>query len=431
MQQILIKNGRLIDPANQIDRIGDLYIADGKIAALDMSPQNFQPDFIIDATNLIVCPGLIDLAARCREPGEEFKATISSETAAAASAGITTLCIPPDTQPVIDNPYLAEWIPHRAQQVGLAKTLPLAAMTIGLQGEQLSPLAALKLSGCVGVSDIGSKRMNLAIRRRCFEYAATVGMKIFIQAIDLELAQEGCMHEGAVSTRLGLMGIPVAAETTAIARDLMLLEQTGASAHFCRLSSADAVELITAAKAKNLPITADVAAHQLYLSEVDVTNFNSNFHLHPPLRNEADRLALIQGLNQGIIDAICSDHQPQDEDSKSAPFALSAPGISALETLLPLVLRLTQTTSLNLRQILNFITAAPATILNLPVGNLMVGNPADICIFSSEKIWTLSERGIVSRGHHTPMLDWELQGQVEYTFLNGSMVFKLCDSYSS
>ncbi len=424
MQRILIKNGHLIDPANQIDRVADLYLAEGNIAAIDMSPANFQADCVIDATDLIVCPGLIDLAARCREPGQEYKATISSETAAAASAGITTLCCPPDTQPAIDNAYLAEWIPLRARQHGLTKILPLAAMTMGLQGEQLSPLAALKLAGCVGVSDMGSGRMNLALRRRCFEYAATVGMKIFIQAEDIELAQDGCMHEGAVSTRLGLTGIPVTAETIAIARDIMLLEQTGATAHFCRLSSADAVALIAAAKAKNLPVTADVAAHQLYLSEVDVSNFDSNYHVRPPLRNEADRLALIHGLNQGIIDAICSDHQPQDADSKSAPFSLSAPGISALETLLPLALRLNEKSSLTLPQVLSFITSAPATILNLPSGNLNVGNAADLCIFSPNKIWTLAERGMISRGHNTPMLNWDLQGQVQYTFLNGEMVFK-------
>lgn len=425
MQKVLIKNGRLIDPANQIDRIADLYLADGKIIAVDMSPDNFQADCVIDATDLIVCPGLIDLAARCREPGQEFKATISSETAAAASAGITTLCYPPDTQPAIDNAYLAEWIRHRALQHGMTKIFPLAAMTVELQGEQLSPLAALKLAGCVGVSDIGSKRMNLALRRRCFEYAATVGMKIFIQAEDFELAQDGCMHEGAVSTRLGLTGIPATAETIAIARDLMLLEQTGATAHFCRLSSADAVALIAAAKAKNLPITADVAAHQLFLTEVDVSNFNSDYHVRPPLRNEADRLALIQGLSQGVIDAICSDHQPQDDDSKSAPFALSAPGISALETLLPLTLRLAEKSSLTLSQVLSFITSAPAKILNLTSGNLTTNNAADICIFSPNKIWTLAERGIISRGHNTPMLNWDLQGQVQCTFLEGVMVFKL------
>jgi dihydroorotase len=250
-------------------------------------------------------------------------------------------------------------------------------------------------------------------------------MKIFIQAQDLELAQDGCMHEGAVSTRLGLTGIPVSAETTAIARDLMLIEQTGASAHFCRLSSADAVELIAAAKRKKLPVTADVTAHQLFLSEVDVCNYDSNYHVLPPLRNEADRLALIEGINQGIIDAICSDHQPQDSDSKLAPFALSTPGISALETLLPLTLRLLGKTSLTLPQLLSLITAAPAKILNLSSGNLNGGNIADVCIFSPNKIWSLAARGIISRGQNTPLLDWDLQGQVQYTFLDGNLVFKL------
>lgn len=424
MRKIEIQNGRVIDPANQIDKVCNIYIADGKIISLDKKPDGFKADQIINAKNKIVCPGLIDLAARLREPGQESKGTIESETTAAASAGITTVCCPPDTNPVIDNRIIVDWITQRAQDIGKARVLVFGALTQGLCGLQLSNMAELKAAGCVGVSDVGAPMLNPAIRRRCFEYAANFGIKVFLNPEAYRLAENGCMHEGMVSTRLGLPGIPETAETIALARDLLLIEETGVAAHFCRLSTARGVEMIAQAQARGLPVTADVAAHQLYLTEIDASTYDSNCHVRPPLRTETDRLGLLRGLTKGVVTAICSDHQPHDNDAKQVPFSQSAPGISALETLLPLTLRLTEKNSISLAQALSWITSAPAKILNSKTGTLTPGAIADICIFDDKKYWTLAKDGMVSCGHNTPFLNWEFRGKAECTILGGKIAYQ-------
>lgn len=423
MSKLQIIHGQVIDPANNTDAIADVFIADGRIVAIGQAPDGFSAEQTIDASNQIVCPGFIDLAARLREPGQTYKATIASECWAAVTAGITQLCCPPDTQPPIDNPALAKWIQSEADQAGFAKVLALAAMTQNLQGLQPSPMASLKAAGCVGVSDAGSSIVNTALRRRFFEYAATFDLTIHLTPVEHWLAQDGYIHEGNVSTRLGLTGIPVTAETIAIARDLLLIEQTGVRAHFCRLSSAAGVELIAAAQARGLPVTADVAAHQLHLTEIDVSTFDSNAYVLPPLRSEQDRIGLIQGLLQGTINAICSDHQPHDTDAKLAPLSESEPGISGLETLLPLTLRLVQQRGVNLLQAVRWLTEGPAKILRINSGNLNINATADICIFDPNRIYQLNHIGIASRGHNTPFAQWDLQGLVNYTICDGKLVF--------
>ena len=294
--RLWIRNGRVIDPANQVDGIQDLWIADDRIVALGTGPDQFQADRSIDADGLVVCPGLIDLSARLREPGEEHKATIASETAAAASAGITTLVCPPDTDPAIDTPAVANLIQQRAQAAGKARVLTVGAMTQALEGNQLSEMGALKAAGCIGIGNARRPVANSLVMRRAMEYAATHDLTVFLHPEDAVLSNHGCVHEGQVGSRLGLPGIPEAAETVAVARDLALVQQTGVRAHFCRLSTAQAVRMVARAQYDGLPVSADVSAHHLHLTEIDIGDFDSQCHVLPPLRTQRDRDGLRAGL---------------------------------------------------------------------------------------------------------------------------------------
>jgi dihydroorotase len=423
--KLKISNGRVIDPANDLDEVTDVYIADGKIAAIGQLPDGFNAEQEIDASNRIVCPGLVDLSARLREPGHEHKATIASETQAAAAAGITTLTCPPDTDPVIDTPAVAELIHQRAEASGKARVVTLGAATQGLGGINLSEMGALKKAGCVGISNAHTPIANPQVMKRIMEYAATYDMTVFLFAEDPSLRNQGCMHEGAISTRLGLPGIPEAAETVAVARDLALIADTGVRAHFCRLSSAKAVQMVSRAQYDGLPITTDVSAHHLYLTDMDVGEFNSQCHVRPPLRSQRDMQGLRDGLSQGAIKAICSDHQPHEADAKLDPFRVSASGISALETLLPLTLRLVKETDLNLTDAIAKVTCNPASILGIDVGSLNIGANADITVVDPEQYWELNSETLLSQGKNTPFLGWELKGRVTHTLLNGKIVYAL------
>jgi dihydroorotase len=423
---VLIKNGQLIDPKNDINGQHDLYIIDGLIAALDKAPQGFKADETIDASNQVVIPGIVDLSARLREPGHEHKGTIESETRAAAAGGVTTLCVPPDTDPIIDNPAVAELIQRRAEAAGFANVVTLGALTLGLQGEQLSEMAELhQEGGCIGVSNGTRYISNTLVMRRAMEYAASCGLTVFITPEERSLVNSGVAHEGSISTRLGLPGIPEAAETVAVARELMLVEQTGVRAHFCRLSSGRAINMIARAQHDGLPITADVAAHQLHLTEMDIGYFNSQCHVRPPLRTQRDMECLLHGLQSGNITAVCSDHQPHDADAKLAPFSETEPGISALETLLPLTLRVVDDGLLTPIEAIARLTQHPADILGLDKGHLGLGAVADICIYDPQQYWSVEAAKLVSKGKNTPLDGWELKGQVKRTLLNGKTVFNL------
>ena len=423
--RIQISGGRVIDPANKVDRVQNVYIADGKIIALGKAPQDFQADMEIDACHRIVCPGLVDVSARLREPGQEQKATIATETLAAASAGITTLCCPPDTHPVIDTPAVTEFIRLRAEAAGNTRVVTLGALTQSLHGEQLSEMAALRKAGCVGVSNALKPLLNPLILRRAMEYAATFDLTVFLYPNDHWLANGGCVHEGRVATRLGLPGIPEAAETAAVARDLALIEQTGVRAHFCRLTTGRAARMIARAQYDGIPVTADVAIPYLYLSEVDISDFDSLCHLIPPLRTVEDRQQLRDAVQQGIVSAICSDHQPHEPDAKLGPFPATEPGISGLDTLLPLSLRLADQHSLELIDLIHRLTAGPAKILGLPYGTLSIDAKADICIFDPLAIWQLDNSTIRSHGLNTPFMGWEMKGRVTHTLLAGKIVYTL------
>jgi len=428
-QRIRIRGGRVIDPASDVDSIQDVFVAAGRIAALGQAPDGFTVDMEIDASDRIVCPGLIDLCARLREPGQEYKATIASESLAAASGGITTLCCPPDTNPVIDTPAVTEFIRLRAEAAGKARIVTLAALTQGLGGEQLSEMAALKKAGCVGVSNAMQPLLNPLVQRRALEYAATYELTVFLYANDHWLANNGCAHEGRVATRLGLPGIPEAAETAADARDLALIEQTGVRAHFCRLTTGRAVQMVARAQFDGAPVTADVATPYLYLSEIDISDFDSQCHLLPPLRTVEDRQRLRDALQQGTLSAICSDHQPHEPDAKLGPFPATEPGISGLDSLLPLGLQLVDEQTIELGDLIHRLTAGPAGILGLPYGTLASGATADICIFHPELTWQLDTSTIQSRGHNTPFMGREFKGRVTHTLLAGNMVYSLDGTY--
>lgn len=422
---VAILNGHLVDPRNQVDAPHDLYIANGRIQAIDTPPDGFKADRTIDASGQIVSPGFVDLCARLREPGQEHKGTIASETHAAVASGITSLCIPPDTNPVIDTPAVVEWIYRANQDAGYCHIYALGALTQGLQGERLSEMAHLKQAGCVGVSNIMRCSDNPLVLRRALEYAASIDMTVFLQTQVSMLSNSGVAHEGAVSLRLGLAGIPEAAETQAVANYLMLVEQTGARVHFCRLSTARAIRMIGRAKYDGLNITADVAAHQLHLTELDLGFFNSMCHVLPPLRTQRDREALCQAVSDDRIEAICSDHQPHDLDAKLAPFAETEPGISALETLLPLSLRLVKTGQLSMSAMVERLSTTPAEILNIDAGHLSLGARADIAIFDPGRDWELNAQQMQSQGKNSPFLGWSLQGRVTHTLTDGKLVYQL------
>jgi len=420
--RIKISNGLLIDPANTIEAKHDIFISEGRIAAIGKQPDGFTIDQTIDATDCHVIPGIVDLRARLREPGLENKATIASETRAAAASGITTLCIPPDTTPVLETTSVVELIHQRASEAGYAKLVTLAALTAGLKGEHLSEMAMLKKYGnCVGVSNGLKPVTNNLVMRRAMEYAASCGLTVFLHSEDEGLAGNGCAHEGAISTRLGLAGIPETAETNAISRDLLLVEQTGVRAHFCHISSARAAQMIARAQYDGLPVTADVTAHHLHLTEMDIGYFDSNCHVRPPFRTQRDKEALISSLATGNINAICSDHEPHDADAKLAPFGETEAGISALETLLPLALRLSE--ELSLSDVIDRLTNQPAKILGIDAGTLSLGEKADICIYNPTISWQMKASNLLSAGKNSPFEGWELKGKVMHTLLDGKVVY--------
>jgi dihydroorotase len=421
--KIHIKNGHLIDPANNVDAQADLFIAAGKITAVGNAPTGFSPNRVIDAAGLIVCPGLIDLSARLREPGLEYKATLESEMLAAVAGGVTSLSCPPDTEPPLDEPGLVEMLKHRAKTLNLAQVYPLGALTVGLAGEQLTEMAELRDAGCIGFSHADVPLKDNQVLWRAMQYAATFGFRVWLRPQDGYLAKGGVAHDGEVATRLGLPGIPPYAETIAIAVIVELMRATGARVHLCRLSTREGLDMVRAAKRDGLPLSCDVGIHHAHLSEMDLGYFDSHCHLTPPLRSTRDRDALREGLKDGTIDAICSDHAPVDEDSKQLPFGESEAGATGLELLLPLTLKWANEMKVPLAQALARITREPARILGLNAGHLTAGHAADICVFDAECYSKVSPAALRSQGKNTPFLGIELPGKVRYTLVQGQVVY--------
>lgn len=422
--KIHIKNGRLIDPKNGIDAQQNLFIAAGKVVGIGQAPADFNPNQVIDASGLVVCPGLVDISARLREPGYEYKATLESEMLAAAAGGVTSLACPPDTDPVLDEPGLVEMLKHRARQLNLAHVYPLGALTRQLQGAMLTEMCELTEAGCVGFSQADKPITDTLVLWRAMQYAATFGFTVWLHPQDSYLAANGVAHDGEVAARLGLRPIPAAAETVALATMLRLARETGARLHICRLSAAESVDMIAAAKTQGLPVTCDIAANHLHLTEYDIGFFDANSHLHPPLRSQRDKDALRQGLADGTIDAVCSDHTPVDEDAKLLPFGEAEAGATGLELLLPLTLKWADEQGLSLSDAIAGITSKPATILGLKSGHLGLQAAADVCIFDPAQYWKIEPRALKSQGKNTPFNGMELAGKVRYTVLDGNIIYK-------
>lgn len=423
---LLIRHARTIDPHSGRDGLHDVLVQDGKIAAISPSDKSNPPAVpTLDAKGLWLFPGLVDLGTSLREPGQDHKATLHSETLAAAASGVTTLCYQPEPGASFDNAAQVKLIDDLNCRRRFAHVVVLGNLTQGLQGAQLSNMASLKRAGCVGVTNAWQPFASLQTLRRAMEYAATHDLTVFVYPLEHTLATDGCVHEGEVAARMGLPGIPSAAETVAVAQTLALANHTGAKVHFCRLSAKLSVRLIRQAKDSGLPITADVAAHQLFLTELDVADLNPLCHVLPPLRSQRDLEALREGLRDGTIDAICSDHRPHEVDAKLAPFQQTLPGISALETLLPLTLRLVEEGVLDLHTAMHKVTCNPASIIGSPAGRLVEGAPADLVLFDPDTYWQLEIAKLHSAGKNSPFSGWGFQGQVKRTLLAGETVFAI------
>jgi dihydroorotase len=409
-----IKNGRVIDPKNGVDKNADLFVSDGRIAAIGPAPADFRATQTIDAGGRIVCPGLVDLATRLTG--------LESELGAAVAGGVTALACPPDTRPPLDEPGLVERLVRHSEALGLARVFPIGALTQQLAGEKLSEMHSLTRAGCIAFSQAKQPIFDTQVLLRAMQYAATFGYAIHLQPQDHYLAHDGVAHDGEVASRLGLAGIPVCAETVAIATALQLARETGVRLHLARLSSAAGVALVREARRAGLTVSCDVAIHHLHLSEMDIGYFDSRARFGPPLRSGSDRDALRAAVAEGLA-AVCSDHTPVDEDGKQLPFAEAAPGATGLELLLPLTLKWAEQTKLPLSTALARVTSDPAAILGIASGTLAVGSPADICIFAPDEPWLVTADALRSQGKNTPFLGYEMIGRVKTTLIGGRVVF--------
>jgi dihydroorotase len=419
-----IQHGHLIDPKNNINAKQDVFISAGKIVGIGQAPKGFVADRIIDASGLTVCPGFVDLSARLREPGANYQATLNSELTAAAAGGITSLACTPDTKPVLDEPGLVEMLKYRAKQLNLANVYPLGALTKQLEGALLTEMYALSQAGCVGFSQADHAIVDTQVLWRAFEYAASFGFTLFLRPEEPFLSKNGVAHDGEVASRLGLKGIPAAAESLAIASILRIAQITQTRIHLCRLSTAEGVELVRHAKQQGMQVTADVSAQHCHLSDLDIGYFNTQAKLKPPLRSLRDKEALCGGLKDGTIDAICSDHTPVDADAKLLPFAEAEAGASGLTLLLPLTLKWAQQYQVTLAAAIDKITYQAAQALGIQAGHLSVGADADIAIFDTEQDWVVTSDSLVSEGKNSPFLGLPLQGKVQYTLLSGKIVYQ-------
>ena len=414
-----IKNGRLVDPATGRDGPGDLYVDEGKIVERLTSPER-----TIDAKGLVVSPGFIDLSARLREPGYEYKATLESEMDAAVAGGVTSLACPPDTDPPLDEPGLVDMLRRGALSLERARVYPIGALTMRLEGKALTEMAELAEAGCMAFSQANVPLADTQVLWRALQYAATFGFPVWLRAEDAWLARGGVAHDGEVATRLGLPGIPGFAETVALSTILELVRATGARVHVCRLSTAGAVELMRRAKAERLPVSCDVGIHHVHLCDMDLGYFDANCRLEPPLRSQRDHDALSRGLAEGAVDCLCSDHTPVDEDGKHLPFSEAEPGATGLELLLPLALKWGQVRELPLAATLARITTEPARILGAASARLAPGAPADLAIFDPAASLRVTPEALKSQGKNTPFAGYELAGRVRTTIVGGNVVYE-------
>ena len=434
--KILIRQGRVIDPSSGRDEVTDVAIASGRIVSIG-SAGDFAADRVIDASGQVVAPGLVDLAARLREPGQEHEGMLESELAAAAAGGVTSLVCLPDTDPVLDEPGLVEMLKFRARKLSRCRLFPLGALTRNLEGQTLTEMVQLTEAGCVGFSQADVAITDTLVMQRALQYAATHGFAVWLRPQDAHLGN-GVAAQGAMATRLGLSGVPAIAETIALHTLFELVRVTRARVHLCRLSTAAGVALLRAAKLEGLPVTADVSINSLHLTDVDIGYFNADMRLTPPLRQGADRDALRAGLADGTIDALVSDHNPVADDMKNLPFGEAEPGATGLELLLSLALRWGADSGLPLTQTLERVTRGPVRVLSESLGSLassagrlVEGGVADICIFDPHATWGVEPGRLTSQGKHTPFAFastcMALPGRVSATLVAGVVAYEAVD----
>jgi dihydroorotase len=421
---LLIKGGRLIDPSQGIDATMDLLIADGVVLELGhllLAPIGTQT---IDATGLIVTPGLIDMHVHLRDPGFEYKEDLATGSRAAAAGGFTSIACMPNTSPVIDSKAITSYILGKARNEALVNVFPIGSITRGGKGESLSEMGELKEAGCVAVSDDGKPVVSAELMRRALEYARGVGITVISHAEELSLVGCGVMNEGFVSTELGLKGIPWAAEDIAVAREVYLAEFTGCPIHIAHISTAGSARIIRSAKARGVRVSCETAPHYFTLTDEALRGYNTNAKMNPPLRSAADVAAMKAGLADGTIDAIATDHAPHHLDEKDVEFDQALNGIIGLETSLPLSLRLVEEGCLDLQALVSLMSCNPAKILGLERGTLRAGAVADVTIIDPHKKWQVSMEKLESKSKNTPFLGWEMKGRAAYTIIKGQVVNK-------
>lgn len=424
MPELLLKGGRLICPASDLDFTGDLLVAQGKVKAIGPELSAGQAQ-VVDCQGLLVAPGLVDLHVHLREPGQEYKETVATGSAAAAAGGFTTVCCMPNTAPVNDCKAVTELILEQARAAGLCRVRPVGAITQGLKGEALSEMGELKEAGCVAVSDDGRPVPDSRLLRRAMEYAAGFSIPVICHSEDLRLAAGGVMHEGPTATRLGLKGIPSEAEVVCVERDIHLAKLSGAKVHIAHVSCKGSVEAVRRAKEAGLPVTCETAPHYLLLTDADVGLYDTNFKMNPPLRSEADRRAVRRGLAEGVIDAVATDHAPHSILEKEVEFDQAAFGIIGLETALGIMLLLVQEGVLSLHQALARLSSGPAQVLGLAGGRLQEGGPADIVVLDPARPWVVEPGRFLSRSRNTPFAGLTLPGRAVLTIMDGRITHRL------
>ena len=422
MTNMLIRGGRVIDPANGVDEIADVLIEDGRIAAIGSAPG--KADRVIDASGLIVCPGLIDMHVHLREPGQEWKEDIESGSRAAVAGGVTSMCCMPNTTPRLDHAGMIRQVIERARQVGLCDVHPIGAVSRNLDGKELTEMRELVRAGAVAFSDDGKPIWHSGVMRKALEYASTFGFLVIQHAEDLQLTGGGCVNEGRISTQLGVSGMPSVGEDDMVSRDIMLAKLADASYHVAHISTRGAVELVRRAQAEGLKVTAEAAPHHFDLTEEEVLGYNADAKMSPPLRTEEDRQAVIEGLRDGTISVIATDHAPHHEDDKRCGLSCAAFGIVGLESLLPVSLGLERDGVLGMSELIATMTANPAKLLHLEAGTLSEGAAADVCIFNPDETWTLDRNKLFSKSRNTPWHGREMKGRVAYTLKGGRVVYQ-------
>lgn len=424
---VLIRGGRVVDPANGLDETADILVVDGLIQAIGRAPGRLDSPVrcpVVAAEGLVVAPGLVDMHVHLREPGQEYKETIATGTRAAAAGGVTSVAAMPNTQPVTDDPSIVGFILDKARLEGVVNVFPVGAVTRGLQGQTLTEMGLMLRAGCVAFSDDGRPVTHSGVMRRALEYARTFGALIIQHAEDPGLSERGCMHEGQVASRLGLGGIPAASESIMVDRDIRLVELTGGRYHVAHLSTAGALQAVARARKQGLPVTCEVTPHHLSLTDDAVLGYDTDAKMSPPLRSASDRAALLEGLAQGVISVIATDHAPHDEDSKRVTFCCAANGVVGLETLLPIAVGLVHDRVFTLSQCIAAMTCHPAGLLGINRGTLSVGRPADVVLFDPEEGWTVDAAQFRGRGRNSCFHGRSVKGRVKQTWVAGRLVYQ-------